>query len=175
MNLHSTRHAERGATLIVGLIMLAVITLMVVSAFTLSSTNLKSVGNIQFRDEAIAAANKAIGQVIDSGFANSASGLAGAQQVIDVDLNNDGTPDYHVNIAAPTCTSRAQVIGTATTGVSNSVTLAGLNNAPPASFNLLWDIRATVTDAVSGASVEVHEGVRVQRTQVIADQICPQA
>jgi len=57
---------QRGATLIVGLIMLVLITLMVLSAFTMSSSNLKSVGNMQSRDEATAAANVALEQVLSS-------------------------------------------------------------------------------------------------------------
>ena len=53
----ASRHSQRGITLFVGLIMLVLITLMVTSAFTLSTSNLKSVGNMQARDEAIAAAD----------------------------------------------------------------------------------------------------------------------
>ena len=60
--------AQQGITLIVGLIMLVLITLIVTSAFMLSHTNLKSVGNMQFRDESIAAANVAIEQVLASPF-----------------------------------------------------------------------------------------------------------
>ncbi|UUZ64284.1 hypothetical protein LP417_03665 [Polaromonas sp. P1-6] len=38
---------QSGATLVVALIMLTLITLLVVNAFTLSSSNLKAVGNMQ--------------------------------------------------------------------------------------------------------------------------------
>src|SRR5688572_26041587 len=89
---------QRGATLVVGLIMLVLITLLVTSAFTLSNTNSKSVGNMQIRNEAVAAANKAIEQVVSSPFT-----AAPAAEAIDVDLNNDGTTDYTVAFAAPTC------------------------------------------------------------------------
>jgi Tfp pilus assembly protein PilX len=60
MNQMTTPQKQRGVTLVIGLIMLVLITLMVISAFMLSNTNLKAVGNMQFRDEAIAAANVAI-------------------------------------------------------------------------------------------------------------------
>ena len=40
--------------------MLALITLLVVNAFTLSSSNLKAVGNMQAREETMAAANQAL-------------------------------------------------------------------------------------------------------------------
>ena len=45
-----------GATLIVGLIMLILMTLIALSAFRLSNTNLKIVGNEQIRNDAEAAA-----------------------------------------------------------------------------------------------------------------------
>lgn len=49
--------------------MLVAITLLMVSAFTLSGGNLKVVGNMQYRNEAIAAANIAIEQTININFA----------------------------------------------------------------------------------------------------------
>ncbi len=49
------RDRQRGATLIVALIMLAIITLVVIGGFTLSTSNLKSVGNMLVREEAVAA------------------------------------------------------------------------------------------------------------------------
>ena len=66
MNRIALPRAQRGVTLIIGLIMLVLITLMVTTAFMLSNTNLKAVGNMQFRDEAIAAANVATEDVLSS-------------------------------------------------------------------------------------------------------------
>jgi len=63
--------AQRGATLVIGLIMLVLITLMMTSAFMLSSGNLRAVGNMQFRSEAMAAANLAIEQVLGTEFFRS--------------------------------------------------------------------------------------------------------
>lgn len=57
-------YKQQGATLVVGLIMLVMTTLLTVSAFTLSGNNLKAVGNMQYKNEAIAAANMAIEQTI---------------------------------------------------------------------------------------------------------------
>jgi hypothetical protein len=45
-------HRQRGATLFIGLVMLVVLTLFALSAFQTSSTNLKTVGNMQEREEA---------------------------------------------------------------------------------------------------------------------------
>ena len=41
---------QRGVTLVVGMVMLVVVTLMVTSGFLLSTTSLKAVANLQFRD-----------------------------------------------------------------------------------------------------------------------------
>lgn len=155
-------HRERGATLIVGLILLVLITLMVTAAFNLSSSNLKSVGNMQFRSEALAATNKAVEQVVASAFTTSP--LA---QSIDVDMNNDGTRDYMVSIAAPTCIS-ATVAAEAT--LSSLSLGAGMSSA--ANWDTLWEIDATVTDPVSGAFVRTRTGIRVLRTQSQKDAEC---
>ncbi len=153
--------AQRGVTLVVGLIMLVLITLVVTSAFMLSSTNLKSVGNMQFRDEALAAANKAIEQALASPFTT-----APQSSQIDVDIDNNGSNDYEVNIAAP-CFNRATQVGgaAAVTGGGSSVSL-GFAPAPPPNFSTVWDFDAVVTDSNgSGASIRVRQGVRVLLTQ----------
>jgi type II secretory pathway pseudopilin PulG len=90
--------------LIVALIMLLLLTAVVASTFTLSVTNLKSVTNTQLRNEAIAAANAAIEQVMSSSFTNSP-----APESINIDINNDGATDYTVQFAAPVCISASNV------------------------------------------------------------------
>lgn len=161
-------HAQRGVTLVVGLIMLVLITLVVTSAFMLSSTNLKSVGNMQFRDEALAAANKAIEQALASPFTDAPS-----SSQIDVDIDNDGANDYVVDIEAPTCVRSAEVASAVSTpGSGSSITLS-FAPAPPPNFNTVWDFDATVTDAGSGASIRVRQGVRKLLTQAQKNAVCP--
>ncbi len=142
---------QRGATLIIGLIMLVLITLIVVNAFTLSSTNLKSVGNMQVREEALAAANLAAEKLISAPFTNA----LGAQS-FKVDINKDGTDDYTVAVAVPTCIRALK----ATVAGPSDVELGAAMSAG-STWNTEWDIDATVTDAASGASVRVRQGVRV--------------
>lgn len=162
MNRVSLPRTQRGVTLVVGLIMLVLITLVVSTAFVLSSTNLKSVGNMQYRDEAVAAANKAIELVLSSPFTT-----APAAESINVDINNDNTTDYVVSIATPTCIRAVQE---ASTAGGTSVTAP----PPPASnYRTVWDIDATVTDAASGASVRVRQGVRKLLTKAQKDAVCP--
>ena len=159
--------AQRGATLIVGLIMLTLITLLVTSAFTLSTSGLKSVGNMQARDEAIAAGNKAIEQVVSSPFTNAPAG-----ETINVDLNNDGTTDYVVVLNTPTCVSAATIAGTTvppSSGTLGSAFAASTSNL----YETVWDLDANVTDPNgSGAAVRVHQGVRVLLTQTQYNAVC---
>ncbi len=155
--------AQRGATLIIGLIMLVLITLIVVNAFTLSSSNLKSVGNMQVREEAIAAANQAAERVISSNFTNA----LGAQSFT-VDINKDGTDDYTVSVAIPVCKRALQAASASPSDVE-----MGASMSSGAKWNTEWDIDSTVTDAASGASVRVRQGVRVLLEQAVKDTACP--
>jgi PilX N-terminal len=168
MTLSISPSSQRGATLIVGLIMLVLITLLVTSAFTLSTSGLKSVGNMQARDEAIAAGNKAIEQVVSSPFTNSPAG-----ETINVDLNNDGTTDYVVVLNTPTCVSAAQVPGT--TVAPSSISLGSAFNTSTGNlYETVWDLDANVTDPNgSGAAARVHQGVRVLLTQTQIAAVCP--
>lgn len=152
MNHMTTLHRQRGATLIVGLIMLVLITLMVTTAFMLSSTNLKSVGNMQYRVEAIAAANLAIEQVISS----DAIFFAPADKTITVG-------DYSVKVKAPVCLYATEVEA----GTSDDLNPNILNEKDgggggvPGFLDTYWDIAATVDDAKSGTRVTTHQGVKI--------------
>src|SRR5215213_11784030 len=103
MSRHHARRKDRGAALIVGLIMLVLITLMLITALNLGTANFRSVTNMQFREEAIAAANQAIEQVTSSSFA-----AAPTAETIYIDIDNDATDDYVVAIAQPVCVSATQ-------------------------------------------------------------------
>ncbi|WP_420475719.1 hypothetical protein [Noviherbaspirillum sp. ST9] len=160
---------QRGATLVVGLIMLALITLTVTTALTLNSTNLKSVGNMQVRNEAIAAANNAIEQVISGPFAVTPSSTQ-----ISIDIDNDDAADYIVDVNVPTCLYNVSETTSAGTGFYTDVETPGFESAPP-TFNTLWDIQAVVRDARSSTTiVTVHQGVRrSQLPQLQTSASCP--
>jgi Tfp pilus assembly protein PilX len=155
-------HTQRGATLIVALIMLLLFTLMITSAFSLSGTNLKAVGNMQMREDALAAANAAIEQIISSSFTT-----APAAQDIDMDLNGDGTTDYIVSIAEPACIRDT----VASPAALSSASLAAMSSA--STWNTVWSLDATVSDPASGALVRIRSGVRVLLTQAQKNAVCP--
>jgi hypothetical protein len=158
-------HEQRGAALIVSLIMLLLLTVIVTSAFTLSSTNFRSVTNMQEHDEAVAAANGAIEQAISAPFYQTP-----APQAINIDINNDGVTDYVVNLAAPTCVSASIITPTAQPPTSQS--LSGLQGLFTNYYDTVWDLDAVVNDPTTGAAAEVHEGVRVLLDQTQYGLVC---
>jgi hypothetical protein len=178
----SSLPGQRGAALIVGLIMLVLITLAVTAGFTLSNTNLKSVGNMQNRNEAVAAANRAIEQVASSLLlpgANGSPSLAMPQATESrVDIDNDGTVDYTVQVAAPTCVRATRStetggggLGIGGIGGGGSSAGAGLD-ALPEQYNAVWDISTSVTHAASGTTTAVRQGVRTLLTKEQFQALC---
>ena len=166
------RRGQRGVTLVVGLIMLILITLMVTAAFTLSTSNLKSVGNMQFRNESIAAANKAIEQMVGADFPTGFLSVPAAQ-TITFDINNDGTTDYSVAVAQPACIQAAQVVGSVASNACSGIRGGALAGCPAPNWSTLWDVTASVKDAVSGSDVTVRQGVRMEVTDVQRTAVCP--
>jgi hypothetical protein len=172
---------QRGAALVVGLIMLVLITIMLLSAVVLSTSNFRSVSNMQFREEAIAAANRALDDVISSPFTTTPE-----PELIEVDIDNDGDTDYVVQIDTPVCISATEAFGADPSSLS----------LPPAmtvasTWNTVWDIRATVAasgtvgitdeDGVvtnvevgnaGGAAVVVRAGVRALLSDAQKETVC---
>lgn len=158
-------HRQQGATLVISLIMLVMVTMLVVGTMSLSLTNLRVAGNIQYRTEALAAAN----QAIEESFALTTFPTTSVSQI---DINGDSVPDYTVNIVR-TCLSATQHTVTPPPGSGSSVTLGF---TPPSSeYTVLWDYAATVTDDTFGAAALVHQGVHQRLTQSQCDALCPPA
>lgn len=154
----SSVHAQRGATLVVGLVMLLVFTLLASGAFNLSSTNLKVVENLQVREESIAAANVAIEQVLETSFVGS--GL----QTMAVNLSPAGR-QYSVRIQPPVCIK-------ATLGQNVSPSSVNLS-LPGNTWNTVWQLTADVDDALSGGTTRVRSGVRVLLSEAQRNSRCP--
>jgi len=141
-------------TLVVSLIMLTLVTIIVVAATFLSISNVRAVGNMQFRDEAVAAANVAIDETISDPNFGKLAPPAEPPEPLSVDLNNDTTPEFEVSIAS-TCL-KASI---ASSAPPSSLSLPASMTAAP-TWNTLWAIDATAADATTGAEVRVRSGVR---------------
>lgn len=163
--IRNPRPSQQGAALVVGLIMLVLVTVMLISALVMSTSGFRSVSNMQFREEAIAAANRAIDQVISSPFM-----MTPAEETISVDIDNDGDEDYSVLIDEPVCISAAQAFGADPSSLSLPVAMTVAST-----WNTVWDIRATVTpdSNAGGAAVVVRAGVRALITDAQKETVCP--
>jgi hypothetical protein len=176
---------QLGATLVISLIMLVLLMLAVAAGFAISNTNLRSVGNMQSRDEAIAAANMAIEQVISENFINTPEIPS-----VNIDINNDGSTDYVVDIAEHYCI-RA-VTTTRDEPLKKSKCSEGFEHEmgtedckliidplidppppPPGNYwNTDWIINATAQNEMSGVSASVEVGVRILLTDQEKQDFC---
>ena len=158
------RAGERGAALVVGMIMLVLITLMLITALNLGTTNYRAMTNMQFRAEAVSAANKAIEQVISTPFT-----AAPAAEDVDVDIDNDTDTDYVVAVAVPECIYASEASGADPSSLSLPVSMSASST-----WNTVWDVDATATDDDNlGANARVRAGVRVLLTEAEKDAVCP--
>ena len=139
-----TAAKQKGATLMMTLIMLVLLMLFVVSAINWSSINMRIVGNMQAQNEARIAAEMAINQMMSAPISTV------APPAILVDINNDGTNDYSVAIAAPPCVGHSL---SKDTGAES-----------PNIYDSVLEVQATVTSLSifgSGVGVTLTQGVSV--------------
>ena len=168
----SNSNAQRGATLVIAMIMLILITLFVLAAVNMSSINFKVMSNEQARNESIGATQQAIEQVISTNFPTNPQPVT-----VNVDINGDGNTDYTANIAKPTClnsvpiktddpqlsvTNPNDIACFASSASSTSGIVPAVSGGNSLCSNTQWDVKGTVTDTRTGSSVNVHQGVGVR-------------
>jgi hypothetical protein len=166
---------QRGMTLFVAMIILVMITLLVVSAFRVSNTNLKIVGAMQGRQEAVASSQAAIEQVISSKFFTENPSIVD-NTPIDIDINADTIADFTVDMALPRCVRTAPVVmGTPPTQLQ--LECAGSSRFPGATTptwcsNTIWELEATTTDRLTAAKTTVRQGVGMTVDIISAKSAC---
>lgn len=106
---------QAGATLMVTLIMLIMLTLFAVSAMNTSTTNLQVVGNMQSRTEALEASRVAIETTISTPQFYETPGNAipvpcGGPNTLCTDSNGDGTPDLTTRLIPNPACVQARII-----------------------------------------------------------------
>jgi hypothetical protein len=172
------RGRQRGVTLFVALVLLVMVTLLAVSSFRVSNTNLKVVASMQGRGEAVAAAQAAIEQVLSSAyFAENPQQVF--QTPMPVDLNGDGTNEYVVAMnPAPKClkarpTNPAELdISKPTDRPCFGTALVGQATLASACAETIWEISATTRDAVTSAQTTVRQGVSMRTSVTEALSAC---
>lgn len=105
---HSLKHVpnqQRGATLLVAMIFLVLLTLIVVSAIRVTNVNTRIVGNMQTQEEAETSAQMAIESTLSGDFTKSPK-----TTVVDVDVNNSGKAGSTYKVAVtPTCIAKTPI------------------------------------------------------------------
>ncbi|AMO24626.1 hypothetical protein GCM10027034_10590 [Ramlibacter solisilvae] len=172
------RHAQRGITLVVSLIMLIVLTLLVVSAIRFGNINLKIANNAQVEAEAAAAAQVAIEKQIENIVAATA---ISATKIADVPaqvmtVSTGGRSYSNINVSKPACILNSNVVSTELdpTIPSDRACFGGGNQdlildkdgkpipQPTECKNQQWDIAAGVNDATSGAQITMVQGISLR-------------
>ena len=165
---------QKGATLLIGLIMLVLLTLMAITSFNLGKSNLQIVGNMQYRNETVRAAEEAVEAAISTPASVSAASAS------NIDINADGTPDVAVTIT-PTLVQAHVLKNSAlnldplagqlgcTLGQAQAFAIVGAATGNSLCARTLYDLRVVATQAATNTSVELHQGVSIQ---VPADTVC---
>ena len=190
---------QRGATLIIALIMLVLLTLFAVSSFNTAQTNVKVVGNMQQKAEALNAAQQAIETVVSSpqfiaNPANAVPAPCGTANTLCTDVTGDGVadftatligPDYPTGPHQPTCVSvrviknqelnvlaNPEDLGCSAAPVAGTAGVAGAMTGDSLCANTIWEIRARAVSSSSGATATVTQGVGVRVSTDAAGSSC---
>lgn len=177
---------QRGAALIVSLIMLLLITMLAMSSFTLGKSNLQIVGNMQQRNQAFPASQNAVDTVISSiqFSATPANAIAApcnaTANTYCVGVNGHAGNDIMVTVT-PACDSIQPILVTQLNfadpndagcliGAPQDFGVAGASNSNSMCSNSVWDIQASANDQMSGTNYVVDEGVALR---VSSSTACP--
>jgi hypothetical protein len=166
MRSYISRRKQQGAiTVFISIIMLVMLTVLVIGSYAISSTTMRSVGNLQVREEAIAAANLVIERQLSGNF--TAAPIALVDEQVNVAADPNSPTDYYVNLLAPACVRATRVITT----VASSVSLPGMTFG--SGWDTVWELDATARNDATGAEARVVQGVRVLMTDAEKAARCP--
>lgn len=170
--------SQRGAALIVSLIMLLLITILAVTAFRLGKSNLQIIGNIQQRDQAIDADQLAIDQTISSvqftltpanavpnpcnGTPNEVCAAATGGSGSDIDVTVTPSCDSIQPIPVSALNFANPNDAGCLVGAGQNFGVAGAASNNSMCSNSVWNIHAVATDTVTGATATVDEGAGVR-------------
>jgi Tfp pilus assembly protein PilX len=191
---------QGGATLLVTLIMLIMLTLFAISAMNTATINLQVVGNMQARNDALVATQTAIEKTISTTtFVNTpnaaiANPCGGVANTICTDLNGDGVNDLTTTLTpAPKCTQgRVMKLQELVIASPNSEDVACLQAQQQGTMAVagaastgdslcgktVWDITAvTMTTGATATTTNVNyaitQGVGVRTKSLDIETACP--
>jgi len=150
----ATARAQRGITLFVALIFLLIFAVMAAAALNSTLTSGQAIGNMQWRNESIAAANDAIDQVLSStDFVTNTKNFTAQVNATPyrVDINGDGVNDIAVTFPAVSIEGGPAVAGPQCLRYS-SVPLMKLNPTAPNDIGCFGSSAATNSGLGSAAA-----------------------
>jgi hypothetical protein len=182
---------QRGVTLIVALVLLALLSMFGIWAYNGSTNNMRIVGNMQVRQEATDAAQAAIEQTISTPLFTTQPAAVAASSVA-VNINGVDYPVWLKNKDGerePTC-YRVKVIKQNELDVESASDRPCMkdtgppqpdSDVPPAIVSAgdsmcsdtEWNVYAEVTDEQTGAFVAVNQGVAARVLTTDANNACP--
>lgn len=182
------RHKQSGATLVITMIFLILMSLFAVSAFNSSNGNLKIISNTQARQESIAVGQMAIEKTISTSLFSTQPALVAATPV-NVDIDGRGTATYQATLnPQPNCYRTKPIksidlnpaLDADLSCMKTAVVQQGGIDSPDAAAdagnsmcsNSEWNIGAQVVDLRSGAKIVVNQGVAVRVLETDAVNAC---
>lgn len=189
--------AQRGATLVITLIMLALLTILAVATLRVGRGSLQMSGNAQARAVAQDAAQQIINQIISNKtFAEAPTNVLDNSNCPAsynappnsrcIDVHGDGKTVVLVALSpAPRCVqmrpipsseldlTRSEDLG-CTQGLNNQTSGIVGGGAPNSlCANTLWELSAQASDPVTGAQASVVQGVSLRVSTDTATTSCP--
>ena len=141
--------SQRGATLLVVLVMLVMITLLVLGMIRLSGTNLKVIGNMQAQRALESSAQQAIETSISTSSFFEDTATNTGQWPAGTNSTNLTVNGYTVVVNRPTC-----VFSQLATGYS------AISGISPEDTN--WEVAVSSTDPVTSAQTSIVQGVKMR-------------
>lgn len=192
------RAVNSGATLIVGLIMLVLLTLVTIAAFRLGNVQTVVVSNAQQQIQGVAAAQQAIDTVVNSSnfTKNPAAAITtsncagGGNNVLCVSRNGTSTNDFKVTISPnPSCINATPIpaqqldlsAGAASADLAclsgpqqNQFAISGATSGNSNCATSLWEVSAQATDINNDTNVvNVTEGIGTRILTIQIPTYCP--
>lgn len=178
------QHNQHGATLVISLILLVMLTLFAVTSFNLGKSSMQTVGNMQHRNEAMSAAQQVLEETISTTrmfetpsaiILNGDPGCnGGAANTKCVDVNGDGGTDIIVTLTpTPSCIKAQPILNSnldntkaSDTGCSvqaaQALGVAGAATGNSLCADSLWEATAVAQDNSTGAKFSVTQGIGVR-------------
>lgn len=178
---NASKQDQRGTTLLIGLIMLVLLTLIGLSSINSSTSNLQVIGNMQYQQEVLGAAQASINKVLSKGSYFSDPSTAPTSDTVDV--TGDGSADYTVALTPPCIVATKDVL-VSELSLKNADDLLCLSSATLKSAGLMgqhtgaarsdcarvtWRLTASVNDTSTKAKVSLVEAAQQRMDRILAD------